>query len=224
MVLFYLPLTVLMAMPLYDFKNYIHFSIPAIVVGLLAYLTSHIGRDGGKRKESKLWQDWGGSPTTQLFRWNNSVLDNFTKLRIHQKMEHLCPIGYPVDENFETANMVQADEIYNAWTKYVLSKTRDTTKFPLLFKENIAYGFRRNLWGLKPYAILLILILMAITYLYFGFNSKTWRLDMMPNGFYIAQLYLLIYLSFWIIKVTKKWIKLVAFSYAERLHESIDLL
>jgi hypothetical protein len=32
-------------------------------------------------------------------------------------------------------------------TAWLLTQTRDTKTFSILFRENISYGFRRNLWS-----------------------------------------------------------------------------
>jgi hypothetical protein len=42
------------------------------------------------------------------------------------------------------------------------ANTRDAKKFPLLFDENVGYGFRRNLFGLKRPALTLNAMVVAI--------------------------------------------------------------
>ena len=127
MVLFYLPLAVLAILPFYEFKNYFHYSIPAVVFGLLFYLSSHLVRDSGKKKEKKLWNYWGGSPTTQLFRWKNDVIDIHTKSRYHKKMHLLCPVDITVDANYEENNFELSDEVYKSWSRFIIAGTRNTT-------------------------------------------------------------------------------------------------
>ena len=45
--------------------------------------------------------------------------------------------------------------------------TRDTSRFPLVFAENANYGFRRNLWGLRPIGtgVAVVLLLFSWTLL-----------------------------------------------------------
>ncbi|MFC0342998.1 hypothetical protein [Epilithonimonas hispanica] len=222
MILFFLPLSALLLVTIWDYRDFYHFSIPVGLLGVLVYLTSHLGRDGGKKKEARLWIQWGGAPTTQLFRWNDDKIDMHTKTRNHKKMESLCPIGYAVDESFELQNQTKADEIYIAWTKFLLGKTRDQNLHSIIFKENMAYGFRRNLWGLKPYAISIIVLLIGTIYGFFVFKTGVWQIDDFPQVFFIAEIFLIIFLLFWLLRVTKSWIKLTAFAYAERLHEAIE--
>ena len=67
-------LVALLPIPLAVFVCFPGSSVVARVVAilvapaLLLWLLSEIGRDLGKRKEPKLWQSWGGAPTTQRDR------------------------------------------------------------------------------------------------------------------------------------------------------------
>ncbi len=224
MIIFYLPLSVLLTVVIWDFHKYFQYGVPAILLSAFAYLISQLGRDGGKKKELKLWLEWGGAPTTQLFRWRDNKIDEFTKQKSHIKMENISPVGFAVDKNYEISYPDLADSVYQSWTKYIIGKTRDKIKYPLIFKENVAYGFRRNLWGLKLYSIILIIILMIFVYLYFVFILQSWNAELLPENFIIAEVYLLIFLMFWLFRITKSWIQIPAFAYAERIHEAIDNL
>lgn len=224
MIIFYLPLSVLFTIVVWDFHKYFQYGVPAFLLSVFAYLISQFGRDGGKKKEPKLWLEWGGAPTTQLFRWRDNKIDDFTKQKNHVKMENLSPVGFVVDRNYEINNPDLADNVFQSWTKHIIGKTRDKIKYPLIFKENVAYGFRRNLWGLKPYSIVLIIFLMISVYFYFVFSLHSWDPENLPKNFIIAEVYLLIFLIFWLFRITKSWIKVPAFAYAERIHEAIDTL
>ncbi len=224
MILFYLPLSVILIFLTWDFEKYYQFGVPAGLIGLLTYLTAQLGRDSGKKKETSLWSDWGGAPTTQLFRWRSDIIDHHTKKRSHEKMRNLCPIGFELDENFERENPKEADEVYTSWTKFLIGNTRDTKKYSLLFKENIAYGFRRNLWGLKGYAVILIILLMITCYFYFVYLLGVINVLNFPAVFWVSESFLLLFLLFWLIIVKNSWVSVPAYSYAERLHEALNTL
>jgi hypothetical protein len=221
-IIFYMPAVILTIIFSFKFDNYIHLLTSFGIVSALSYLFSQLGRDAGKKKERKLWESWGGTPTTQLLRWSNTEISINTKRRYHAKLNLLCPVDGAPDNVYERANPLEADEVYQTWTKYLISRTRDTNKFPLLFKDNISYGFRRNLWGLKAYAILLIIVLMTATYGYYSTTLNTFNISRYPVEFSIAEGILLIMLSFWLIKIKGNWIRIPAFSYAERLLESVE--
>lgn len=224
MLLFFLPISVIFIITIGNFKTYYESALQIGLISVLTYLLSHIGRDAGKKKEAYLWSKWGGPPTTQLFRWSNGKIDKYTKSRNHSKMTLLCPVNIHINEEFETRNKSEADEIYSSWTKYIIGHTRDKALYPLIFKENISYGFRRNLLGLKPYAITLTTILISSIYFYFVYSKNVWLPLQMPNTFIISEILLFFILFFWIFKVTENWVSSAAFSYAERLHDAIAKL
>jgi hypothetical protein len=224
MVLFYMPVLLLGALFSFQFDKYTHLLTSLGILGALSFFLQQIGRDPGKKKEKALWQSWGGAPSTQLLRWQDSTIDANTKKRYHLKLQELCKLDIVPDENFEKAHPQEADVAYQSWVKFLITKTRDTKKFSLLFTENISYGFRRNMWGLKPYAISLLIILMITTYGYYGFTKKAFNPVAFPFTFFIAEGGLQILLWTWAIKVKQQWVRLPANAYAERLLEAIENL
>ncbi len=210
----------------FEFNTYYHFFTSIGVFGALSFLLTQLGRDLGKKKEPTLWESWGGMPTIQILRFNNDHLDNLTKKRYHSRLNELCPVGQIPTKELEQLNQSEIDSIYSTWTKFMLVNTRDTDKYKLLFKENINYGFRRNLWGLKQIAIILIAIIICILTMS---NINKFGLSFFlnwPIEYFVSLCSLIILSAFWFFIVTKDWIKTVAFSYAERLFElteKIDL-
>ncbi len=207
-----------------QFESILHFLSSLGVAGALTYLFSQLGRDQGKRKEPFLWRTWGGAPTMQIMRLSNTYFDNHTKQRYHQKLQQLCPVPTPPDATMESNSLHTTDEIYRAWTKYLISQTRDKSKFSLLFKENTSYGFRRNLWGLRPFAIGLAIIVLSGNYFFWALTLNVFNPRNFPNSFIYTSVTVLLVILFWLLIVTKNWIKSVAFAYSERLCESVDNL
>lgn len=224
MLIFYLPVVIVALIFSLHFEKISHLLASFGVLGALAYMMAQIGRDGGKVKEKELWRSWGGCPSTQLFRWSNTEINVNTKKRYHMKMQTLCRVDNFPNPAVEASDPAAADGVYEAWTKFLISKTRDTKKYDLLFKENMSYGFRRNLWGLKPYAIGLLILIMGITYGYFCWTTQ--KVDPREFGklFILAESILAVLILLWALIVTKKWIKIPSFGYAERLLETIESL
>lgn len=218
------PIIVLGVFYSFQFQTVIHFFSSLGLVGALTFLLSQLGRDQGKLKENKLWKSWGAAPTTQILRLKDKHIDIITKSRYHQKLQSLCPIPLMPNLNMEETTPNEADEIYKAWTKFLISKTRDTKIFHLLFKDNISYGFRRNLWGLKTYAIVFNLFLLISNYLFWAISTKNYKALSFPVNFMYVSFILIIILLFWIFIVTKSWVKIPALSYAERLCEATEVL
>ena len=208
----------------FQFESFLYFFYSVGVVSALTYLFSQLGRDQGKQKERALWESWGGAPTTQLLRLTNNRIDKFTKARYHKKLQSLCPVETAPNLELEEQSPTSADEIYVAWTKYLLSHTRDVKAFPLLLKENTSYGFRRNLWGLKPHGLILTLVIGIANYLFWAISLGSYNPLSFPVTFEYSTLLLSLILFFWLIVVTRNWIKVTAFSYAERLCEASEQL
>lgn len=126
----------------------------------VAFLLTNISRMLGKAQESRLFDAWGGTPTTQLLRHRNTLIDPHTKQRYHSFLARRIKTGFPTNEQ-ERASPEAADEIYRAGVKWLLGKTRDRKRFLLLFKENVSYGFHRNGFGLRWIGALIGLLSVA---------------------------------------------------------------
>lgn len=124
----------------------------AVGCGVL-FLLSQVGRDRGKRLEPELFKMWGGKPSVALLRWRDDRIDRHTKQQYHSFLGRAVPTAKFPTPVEEIADPGLADEAYEAATRWLLGKTRDTKLFRLLFNENIYYGFRRNLLGLRPFGI-----------------------------------------------------------------------
>ena len=205
-----------------SFKSYYLLLVSFGITAALYFLFSQLGRDKGKAIEKEMWKKWGGAPTTQILRYSNKIIDKHTKYKYHSNLKEFTGIGEELNEEFEKKFPDKADEIYQAWTKFLISRTRDTKKYNLLFHENINYGFRRNLFGLKRIAIFITLLLMIGNF-YYSFITNGNKL-VFTSDLMISQTILLLILIFWLAIVNENWIKIVAFSYAERLMETIENL
>ncbi|MBK7308913.1 MAG: hypothetical protein IPI88_19140 [Chitinophagaceae bacterium] len=217
-----LPVFIVSVYYITDFEKYYHYFTALIGVGLFTFLLSQIGRDKGKLKEPNLHKYFGGKPTTQILRHRNNYIDSVTKQRYHKLLsQKIADIQIP-SELEETNNSTFADQVYDSCAKFLISKTRDTKKFNLLFKENISYGFRRNLWGMKIWALLLLLFCFGLHF-YFATKNLT-----VFNHYETKDIGLFAFLLattlFWLLIVNKNWIKLPAFAYAERLYETLNEL
>lgn len=133
-----------------------------VVVAAVTYLLASLARSRGKATEARLLTKWGGWPSTQLLRHRDGGIDSVTKARYHAALSDLCPdLRFPTI-NEERLDPRRADDIYRSATKRLIEARRDP-QYILLHHENAAYGFRRNLRGLKPIAILVAVVAVAVT-------------------------------------------------------------
>lgn len=188
----------------------------------LAMLLSQIGRDFGYRKQSALWKHWGGAPTTQQLRHRSDNPNPVLLKRYHDRLSLLRPDLSLPSAAEETRDPAQADHVYSACVQFLISKTRDHTQFPLLFKENVNYGFRRNLWGLKPFGITLAAACLIAAIL------RAWLLVGSPadlSGELLVSIAVsFVLVLFWTLWVTQKWVRIPAEAYAARLLECCEQL
>ena len=214
-----LPCLLLAIFYITNIEAYYHYLTSFIGIGVFSFVLAQIGRDQGKKKEKKLFEHWGGKPTNMILRHSNNHLDVHTKKRFHTKLEQVIPdMKIPTPEE-ELEDLYAADCIYDSCTKYLISKTRDTNKYHLLFKENINYGFRRNLWGMKAWALTIIVGCLIIHALIATEKFTTFETPNTTDWLLLATL--VIISMFWLFTVNKEWIKVTAFAYAERLHETL---
>jgi len=189
----------------------------------LAFLAGQIARDEGKRREAKLWQAWGGRPTTRLLRHSDPTLPQPVRQRYHTRLATLVPsITLPTADEERNAPRA-ADEVYESCVIVLLERTRDPKQFPLVLTENIGYGFRRNLYGMKPAAVVLTIVgIVAVT-------AKL-LMDIPAAGNELvavdaSALFLLsLLLAIWVARISSAWVKAAADAYAVRLLSSCDVL
>lgn len=122
------------------------------LVGLLGscgviYWLASISRNRGKALEEKLIAKWGGMPTTLILRHNDTFLDSLSKARYHGEIKAKLGIALPSAAE-ESADPVAADDAYIGATRQLRELTRGSAH-ALLLKENIAYGFHRNMLAMR---------------------------------------------------------------------------
>jgi hypothetical protein len=191
------------------------------------YVLASVARELGKRLENRLFSSWGGKPTTQLLRHADQTLDPLTKMRYHAFLSRHIGVPFPTVAE-EQHDPLAADQRYAAGAKWLLDQTRDTKKFPLLFKENIAYGFRRNALGLKPYALVVAAVSWGWVLVAVGIiNSSGVHLDILTQasaGAWAAIGGSPAACALWVFFFTERTVRTAAFTYADMLLRACDSL
>ncbi|MCR9095669.1 MAG: hypothetical protein NXI30_15720 [bacterium] len=187
-----------------------------------SYFLTQIGRASGKSKQEFLFDAWGGAPTTRDLRHRNASNPTLL-LRRHMQLVRLLPdLSFPSAAE-EEANPEAADHTYETATTFLRTSTGDHEKFPLVFEENCSYGFRRNLWGLKPWGLSCCLLALAVIGLRYGLFSDSVN-ELMSILAAPALLLSIGFLLVWVGVITPDWVKSSADAYSERLLESIERL
>lgn len=190
------------------------------VQSLLTLLLSEIGRDLGKKKEPGLYERWGGMPTDFIISLRSS-LDRTTVERYKNKLRSLLPdIVFPTTEQ-ERSDFGSARDIYRSCTNFLRERTRDTVAYPLLFKENISYGFRRNLWGMKPAAVTVALAGLAACVISLSVFPKS-EYEMVTA--WVCFVINAVLLTWWILRINPTWIRIAGDEYAKQLFAACENL
>ena len=116
----------------------------------------------GNRCQKRLFSIWGGAPTTAILRHRDQVLDKYTKQRYHKWLDgKIDGLSLPKVEN-EIKDQTDADLKYQSAINFLREFTRDKTKYPAVYRDNVAYGFARNLLSIRMIGLLVALICVVI--------------------------------------------------------------
>ncbi|GAA2596236.1 hypothetical protein GCM10010435_89270 [Winogradskya consettensis] len=135
--------------------------VAALAAACLPFLVSQIVRDRGLLIESRLFVAWGGRPSEVLLRWRDAPSRTAVERR-HRLVETHFGIALP-DAAAEAADPAEADAVYAIATAALRERTRDRDRFPLVFAELVAYGFRRNGYACRLPAIAVCMLTAAGT-------------------------------------------------------------
>lgn len=202
------------------------------VVGLLGscgaiYALASVARGLGKRLEDRLKREWGGMPTTLMLRHGDPFLDRVTKERYHALMTTKLGIIAPTAAA-EAADPRAADEIYMGATRRLIERTRGDRG--LLFKENVAYGFHRNMTAVKPLGLVSCAFGIAYGLVIAGVIQHSplgWAWEHLLNPGLAAGVTLLVSVTLaaaWVLYFTRDAVRRIGFAYGERLFERLPAL
>ena len=120
--------------------------------GVIAFFSNLISNHGNEL-QTRLFSEWGKAPTTALLRFVDSYLDPYTKERYHRWLEAMVPeLRMPTHEQ-EQAEPLKADACFASAGAFLREHSRDRSKYPMIYSDNVAYGYARNLLLMKPFGI-----------------------------------------------------------------------
>lgn len=183
----------------------------AVACGLLYYL-ANIARSRGRKLQEELYAAWGGKPSVTWLRHRDGSLDAYTKQRYHRFFDERVAgwMAPSVDE--EAADPAGADARYESANRWLLEYSRDRQRYPLVFKENVEYGFRRNLLGLKSIGLATALLSSLVNAL-----ALLERLGGSPLAGAASLIVSLLLAAGWLLVVNPGWVRDAADGYARAL-------
>tara|TARA_E500000318_G_scaffold100303_1_gene102940 strand:+ start:1645 stop:2394 length:750 start_codon:yes stop_codon:yes gene_type:complete len=187
-----------------------------------AVLPAHYARSRGRIVEKSLVELWGGLPTTKWLRHKDATIDQHTKDRYHRHFRNNIPEWEPPTREFELEYPLEADSRYVSAVRWQRERTRDKMLFPLIFSENVSYGFRRNMRGVRWLGLVVsmlgVSLIIAPT-----IDLEHWDrwppIDRLGLSAIVANALMFL---FWLGVVRNNWVEDAADAYARALLASCD--
>lgn len=195
-------------------------TITTVAVGVLFFAFSDLARRLGKRTEKDLFKETGGVPSNNLLMHLDTTFDPTTQERYRKFVGDLIGEKAPSAEN-EAKDPAAARAYYIRVGNWLRENTRDHKEFQLLFEENITYGFRRNLYGIKwPALVLNLLVLLTCgVILYLNKFSAGTISQVEMVGAFAA-----VHAMYFVLAVTRKGVVAASNQYARQLILSSETL
>ena len=168
-------------------------------------------------------------PSIQLLRHRNESVDPVTKVRLHTFLAGKLGVTFPTAAD-EAQEQAAADRLYESATRWLLEQTRDTSKLGLLFTENISYGFRRNMLGMRwigftaAVSAAIWLVVDSATAVPATAADLSSLLITLPSAHRLGLIVCALAGAVWILGVSEERVRAAAFAYAERLVAACDAL
>lgn len=115
---------------------------------VLLYGAADLAQRRGKVVEAKL----GTRQTPELWHRSDAEIPEPSKAKYRAFMATKIKAAVPTEE-VERKDPAQANAFYLAAAAWLREHTRDHKRFKILFDNLVSYGYRRNLLGLKPVAL-----------------------------------------------------------------------
>ena len=178
-------------------------------------LMANLVRARGKRLEDRLVEQWDGLPTTRLLRLREPSNDRPGLSRRRELLEKVTQVRLPTPIQ-EQDDPAEADHTYVMATRALIARVReDKDHHALVQHENIDYGFRRNLLAIKPIALTVLVILLAVD----GVAALA-GMGTVPVA--AAAAVHLGFLAAWLAGVRRRWVRGQAESYAQALFWALE--
>ncbi len=192
-----------------------------ISFGVMSFLSNYVSNLGNNLQD-KLYKDWQGEPTTLILQPNNDTLDKFTKLRYFKWINcHRPDLSLP--ESFES--YISDDELtekIRSSVNFLREYTRDRKKNEKIYRDNVAYGFSRNLVALRYYGMLICIACISTSLFVINQQVKDeipFRLDTLGVS---STLISLVFFISHVFILNHSFVKWRAYRYALSLFEVCD--
>ncbi len=191
-----------------------------VVIAVVAAIAGQLGRDRGVKLQRVLWCEWGGNPVRRRLQFRDSTNAGRVE-RLHARVARILREQPPTAAE-EEADWDAARDRYDEISARLRALTDDRERFPHLFAENVNYGQRRNMLGLRPWgaAVALATAVGAALAIWLAPGHTSERFARFGPGGAVA----VAMLAFWWLVVSSEWVKVTADAYAEQFVAAINKL
>lgn len=183
----------------------------------VTYLMAQTARRRGRAIEKKLSDRAGRRHSARLLTHADLTIAADTKARYHDFLR-MKGLAISTSEE-ESDDATKAFERARSAVDWLLEHTKPSAKSSLLFEENIAYGFHRNLLGLKPLALGIAVIALvghiALIALHAMTETELW------SGALVGVV-LVALVGLWTVLVSKAAVTDASLAYAQRLFSQCE--
>lgn len=186
-------------------------------LALGAFVLAQLARDAGKAIEGPLWASWGGPPTVRMLRHRDTTIAPGSKSLLHRHLTELGIVDALPSEAEEREDPDRADAAYLTcadWLRRKALELKAKAPFDIVHSENIWYGYRRNILGIKFYGLVIWFVALCFAGAAFLFNRQP----------YIEFCGIVLVGSYLIFAVTKAALKRAADEYSKRLLDAAQSL
>ncbi len=199
-----------------------------ISFGVMTFISTLISNLGNKCQD-RLFSLWGEAPTTIILRHSDKSIDKYTKQRYHQWLsEKLGNFKLPSVEE-EKNDPEDADSRYKSAINFLREFTRNKEKYPAVYRDNVNYGFSRNLLAIRSFGVFIsffcvIANLSFLCALFDYYQADVGTVELNANFFGIgAGFASVIFMAAFLFIVNKNFVRDRGFRYAKTLLESCEL-
>jgi len=192
----------------------------AVSFGIVAVVMA-AARDRGTGLQERLWQGWGGPPTTTLLLSTSESPSRH--LRHHREhARRLLPDLDPLSDDRDQQDPEGSRATIERYVAHLRERTRDPARFPIVCDANADYGFRRNVLSLRPVG--LVVCVVGVVLCLAGIAASiTGTLDRNAGVLAVAAA-LCAGGGFWWLRRDDAWVRLQAERYASALLDAAEVL
>lgn len=190
-------------------------------IGVLFFAIADLARRAGRKVQKKLFEEVGGRPVNTELTYSDPTIDPSTKNRYRSFIAERIGRS-PPSEVEEIENLEAAKDFYADCFTFLRNSTYDTERFPVLFSENITYGFRRNLYGLRVYGIAINLLALAAAIAIYHFGIESFNIG--AEKLLLQGAFALLHAAYFVIFVTRASVLDASKIYARQLVMCTEVL